>query len=167
MSDVTATTTTATTLAAPAPPAAPLSPAEAAERLVALRSDTSWGERVLKGDPAALAEMRNLAKQVAEGSDLDAFIVAAADQPDTNVNGQLSAKKVAGEITSLREHLSDGVIREILEGRVPSTEEISATRKFKAMRHGDPKWVDAYLKGSFEETRESKLISSILMMAPS
>jgi hypothetical protein len=153
----------ATSLAAPA---TPLSPAEAASKLAELRGNAEWGDRVLKSDPGALAEMRSLAKQVAEGGDLDAMIVAAADQPDTNVNGELSLRKVAGEIPSLRESgLSDDVIKELLSGRESTPQEVDAVKRFKAMRHGSKEWVDRYLKGDHDAVRESRLMSMVLLAA--
>jgi hypothetical protein len=150
----------------PAAPATPLSPAEAASKLASLRSNAEWGEKVLKSDPAALAEMRSLAKQVAEGGDLDALIVAAADQPDTSSGGELSLKKVAGEIPSLREHLTDENIKELLSGRVSTPEEVAFVKKFQAARHGNSDWVKKYLAGDHEAVRESRLMSMVLLAAP-
>jgi hypothetical protein len=169
MTDVTgaaATPPAAPPATPPAAPATPLSPAEAATKLAALRSNAEWGEKVLKSDPAALAEMRDLAKLVSEGNDLDAMIVAAQDSPDTNVGGVLSARKVAGEIPSLREHLSDGVIAELIAGRESTKAELDAVTRLKAMRHGSKEWVDRFLKGDHDAVRESRLISIVLMQAP-
>jgi hypothetical protein len=165
MTDVTGAAATPPAAPPASPPAAPAtsSPAEAASKLAALRSDASWGEKVLKSDPAAVAEMRSLAKLVSEGNDLDAMIVAAQDTADTSVGGQLSAKKVAGEITSLREHLSDGVITELLAGRESTPQEVDAVKRFKAMRHGSAEWVKKFLAGDHEAVRESRLISIVLM----
>jgi hypothetical protein len=151
----------------PAPPAAPLSPAEAASKLATLRSNAEWGERVLKSDPAALAEMRSLAKQVAEGGDLDAMIAAAQDAPDTSVGGELSLRKVAGEIPSLRtDGLTDETIQELLRGRESTPQELDAVKRFKAMRYSSKEWVDRYLAGEHEAVRESRLMSIVLMQAP-
>jgi hypothetical protein len=153
--------------APPAAPSTPLTPSEAASKLATLRSNAEWGEKVLKSDPGALKELRDLSKQVAEGGDLDALIVAAADQPDTNVNGELSLKKVAGEIPSLRESgLSDDVIKELLSDRVPTPQEIDAVSRFQKMRHGDQAWVTKYLAGDFDARREGMLMSMVLMMRP-
>jgi hypothetical protein len=149
-----------------APPAAPMSPSEAASKLAELRGNAEWGDRVLKSDPAALAEMRSLAKQVAEGGDLDAMIVAAADQPDTSSGGELSLKKIAGEIPSLREHLTDENIKELLSGRVSTPEEVAFVKKFQAARHGNSDWVKKYLAGDHEAVRESRLMSMVLLAAP-
>jgi hypothetical protein len=150
----------------PAPPATPLSPAAAASKLAELRGNAEWGEKVLKSDPGALKELRDLSKQVAEGGDLDAMIVAAAGQPDTNVNGELSLRKVAGEIPSLRESgLSDDVIKELLSGRESTPQEVDAVKRFKAMRHGNSDWVKKYLAGDHEAVRESRLMSMVLLAA--
>jgi hypothetical protein len=150
--------------APPAAPAAPLSPTEAANKLVELRSNAEWGDRVLRNDPSATAELRSLAKLVSEGNDLDAMIVAAQDAPDSSIGGQLSLKKVAGEIGSLRESgLSDDVIRELLSDRVPTPQEVDAVKRFQKFRHGDEAWVKKYLAGSYEESREAKLMAAVLM----
>jgi hypothetical protein len=159
MSDATATAT-------PPAPAPPTTPAEAASKLASLRADPAWGDRVLKSDPGALKELRDLSKQVAEGGDLDAMIVAAQDTPDTSVNGELSLRKVAGEIPSLREHLSDEVIKEMLAGRESTPTELAAVKKFQTMRHSDKSWVDRLLKGEYEAVREQRLCSIVLMQAP-
>jgi hypothetical protein len=163
MTDVAAAPTAPVAATPPAAPATPRSPAEAATKLAALRSSAEWGEKVLKSDPAALAEMRSLAKQIAEGGDLDAMVAAAQDAPDTSVGGALSARKVAGEIASLREHLSDGVITELLAGRESTPQEVDAVRRFKALRHGDSEWIKKYLAGDHNAVRESRLISIVLM----
>jgi hypothetical protein len=151
----------------PVAPATPLTPSEAASRLSMLRNDNAWGDLILKSDPTALAELRGLSRIISTGNDLDAMIAAAHDQSDINVDGQLSAKKVAGEIGSLREHLSDDVIRELLSGRESTPQELAAVRKFQAMRHSQKEWVDRFLSGEHEAVREQKLCSIVLMQAPS
>jgi hypothetical protein len=151
----------------PAAPSAPLTPAEAANKLVELRSNAEWGEKVLKSDPAAVAEMRSLAKQVAEGGDLDALIVVAQDAPDTSANGELSLRKIGGEIPSLRsDGLTDETIKEPLAGRESTPQEVDAVRRFKTARHSSKEWVDRYLAGEHEAVRESRLMSIVLMQAP-
>jgi hypothetical protein len=163
VNDVTATTP------APAPAATPTvpttaSPADAAARLASLRSDSAWGAKLIANDAATVKEFNDLAKQACAGNDLDLMILSAPDLPDINIDGQLSPKKVAGEIGSLRESgLSDDVIRELLSDRVPTPQEIDATKRFKAMRHGDEAWVKKFLAGDYEAGREAKLMSMILM----
>jgi hypothetical protein len=151
----------------PAAPATPLTPAEAASRLSMLRNDSAWGAKILQSDPSALAEMRSLAKLVSEGNDLDAMIVAAQDTPDTNVGGELSARKIAGEIPALREHLTDENIRELLSGRVSTPEEVAFVKKFQAARHSSKEWVARFLSNEHEAVREQKLCSIVLSQAPS
>jgi hypothetical protein len=153
---------------APAAPSAPLSAAEAASKLATLRTDNAWGDRVLRGEPGALAELRTLSQIISStGSDLDAFILAAHDQPDINIDGQLSPKKVAGEIPALRESgLSDDVITELLAGRTSTRQELDAVKRLQTMRHSSKEWVDKYLAGDHEARRESRLMSIVLMQAP-
>jgi hypothetical protein len=159
--------TPAVPAATPAAPATPLSPAEAASKLATLRTDNAWGDRVLKGEPGALKELRDLSQIISTGSDLDALILAAHDAPDTNVNGEFSLRKVAGEIPSLRESgLSDDVIKELLSGRESTPQEVDAVKRFKAMRHGNSDWVKKYLAGDHEAVRESRLMSMVLLAAP-
>jgi hypothetical protein len=167
MNDAAAAATPPAAPAAPAPPAAPMSPSEAASKLATLRSDNAWGDAVLRGSPAELAELRSLSRLVAQGNDLDVLILNAQDAPDLNIGGQLSPKKIAGEIPSLRESgLSDDVIKELLSDRVPTPQEIDAVSRFQKMRHGDQAWVTKYLAGDHEAVRESKLMSMVLMMRP-
>ena len=128
--------------------------------MASLRSNAEWGEKVLKSDPAALAELRDLAKLVGEGGDLDALIVAAPDAPDTNVNGELSLRKVAGEIPRLSAAGIFGWSYSRVSRKSHSYPAgIDAVRRFKAMRHSSPAWVDDYLAGEHEEVRESRLMS--------
>jgi hypothetical protein len=151
----------------PAAPATPLTPAEAASKLATLRTDNAWGDRVLKGDPGALKELRDLSQIISTGSDLDVLILTAQDAPDLNIEGKLSPKKVAGEIPALRESgLSDDVIKELLSGRESTPQEVDAVKRFKALRHGSPEWVDRFLKGDHDAVRESRLMSIVLMQAP-
>jgi hypothetical protein len=151
----------------PAAPSTPLTPAEAASKLATLRTDNAWGDRVLKGEPGALKELRDLSQIISTGSDLDVLILNAQDAPDLNIDGQLSPKKIAGEIPALRAAgISDPTIRELLEGRVPTPQEIDAVSRFQKMRHGDQAWVTKYLAGDHEAVRESKLMSMVLMMRP-
>jgi hypothetical protein len=101
---------------------------------------------------------------VAQGNDLDVLILNAQDAPDLNVGGQLSLKKVAGEIPALRAAgISDPVIKELLEGRLPTEQEVDAVTRFKNLRHGDAEWVKKYLSGDHDAIRESMLISMVLM----
>lgn len=166
MNDVTAAVTPAAA-APPAAPATPLTPSEAASKLVALRDDPAWGERVIKNDPSAVAEMHTLAKLVSEGNDLDALVIAAQDAPDTSANGELSLRKVGGEIPALRAAgISDGAILELLGNRIPTPAEIDAVSRFQKMRHGDQAWVTKYLAGDFDARREGMLMSMVLMMRP-
>jgi hypothetical protein len=91
----------------------------------------------------------------------------AAGLPNTGFNGQPSLASTAREIPALREAgISDGAIKEMLEGRVPSPEEIDAVGRFRNLRHSDKGWVDRYLKGDAEARRESMLMSMVLMMKP-
>jgi hypothetical protein len=150
----------------PAAPSTPLTPAEAASKLATLRTDNAWGDRVLKGEPGALKELRDLSQIISTGSDLDVLILNAQDAPDLNIDGQLSPKKIAGEIPSLRESgLSDDVIKELLSGRESTPQEVDAVKRFKAMRHGSKEWVDRYLKGDHDAVRESRLMSMVLLAA--
>ena len=151
----------------PAAPSTPLTPAEAASKLATLRTDNAWGDRVLKGEPGALKELRDLSQIISTGSDLDALILAAHDQPDSSIGGQLSLKKVAGEIPSLRsDGLTDETIKELLAGRESTPQEVDAVRRFKTARHSSKEWVDRYLAGEHEAVRESRLMSIVLMQAP-
>jgi hypothetical protein len=161
MTDV--TTAVTTTPAAPPPPS---TPAEAASKLATLRADKAWGEKLLGKDAATLTEFRSLTKLVAAGDDVDRAMSGEPDLPDIGIDGKLSLAKVAGAIPDLREHLSDGVIKELLSGRESTAEELTAVRKFQAMRHSDKTWVDRYLRGEYEAVRESRLISAVLLAAP-
>jgi hypothetical protein len=164
----TATAATTTTPAAPAPPATPLTPAEAASKLASLRNDNAWGDAVLRGSTAELAELRDLSRVInSTGSDLDVLIAAAHDGPDLNIGGQLSLKKVAGEIPALRtDGLTDETIKELLAGRESTPQEVDAVKRFKAMRHSQKEWIDRYLAAEHEAVRESRLMSIVLMQAP-
>ena len=165
MTDATAAVTPAVPEQA-APPAAPMSPSEAASKLAVLRTDNAWGNRVLEGNPDAVKEMHDLSRLVAQGNDLDVLILNAQDAPDLNIGGQLSPKKIAGEIPALRAAgISDGAILELLENRIPTPAEIDAVSRFQKMRHGDQAWVTKYLAGDHEAVRESRLMSMVLMQA--
>jgi hypothetical protein len=166
MTDVTTAAAAATT--APAPPAAPATSQQAAARLAELRETPEWGAKVLAQDPSALSEFHALSKLVAQSDPIDIIMSGeAAGLPNTGFNGQPSLATTAREIPALRESgLSDGVIRELLEGRESTAEELSAVRKFQTMRHSDKSWVDRYLKGDFDAVREARLIAAVLSGAP-
>jgi hypothetical protein len=150
-----------------APPSPPSTPAEAAGKLAERRADRSWGEKLLSQDPATLSEFHALSKLVAQGSDVDRVMSGERDLPNNSVDGKLSLAKIAGEIPSLRESgLSDGVIRELLEGRESTPAELDAVKRLKAARHSSEEWVKKYLSGEHEAVRESRLMSIILMQAP-
>jgi hypothetical protein len=168
MSDATATASPPAAPAAPAPPAGPTTAAAAATKLAELRSNPAWGAKVLAQDPSTLSEFHSLAKLVAQSDPIDIVMSGeAAGLPNTGFNGQPSLAATAKEIPALREAgLSDGVIRELLEGRESTTEELSAVRKFQAMRHSDKSWVDRYLKGDFDAVREARLIAAVVSGAP-
>jgi hypothetical protein len=167
MTDVAAAPIAPVTATPPAAPEIPGTPAEAAARLATLRADRGWGERLLASDKQTVDEFHALAKKANEASDIDRVLAGEPGLPDVNVDGKLSLVKISGEIPALLESgLSQGVIRELLEGRVPSTEELTAVKRFQAMRHSDPNWVKAYLSGQFEQVRESRLMSAVLLAAP-
>jgi hypothetical protein len=167
MTDAAATAAAATPPTTPAPPSPPSTPAEAATRLAGLREDKSWTDKLLGGkDAATLAEFRSLSKLIAQGDPIDRAMSGETNLPDIGIDGQLSLAKVASAIPDLREHLSDGVIKELLSGRESTAAEIAAVKKFQSMRHSDKGWVDRYLKGEFEAVRESRLISAVLLAAP-
>jgi hypothetical protein len=167
MTDVTTATAAATTT--PAAPAPPATPSEAASRLAGLKEDQSWGAKVLAQDPGALSEFHTLSKLAAQADPIDLIMSGqAANLPNMSLDGKPSLATTAREIPALREAgISDGAIRELLEGRVPSAEEIDAVGRFRNLRHSSKEWVDRYLKGDAEARRESMLMSMVLMMAPS
>ena len=141
----TAATAPAGNSAPPVAPPAPSTPAEAASKLASLRSDREWGDRVLKSDPSALREMRELSALVASGSDVDRILAGEPDLPNLSLNGQPSLKATADAVPALRAAgISDGAIHELLSDRKPSAEEITAIRRFQSMRHGDATWVQKY-----------------------
>jgi hypothetical protein len=161
---ITATAAATTTPAAPAPPA---TPSEAASRLAVLREDKTFGEKLLSADAPTLAEFRSLTKLIASGDDIDLAMSGDPNLPDSGGDGKLSLAKVAGAIPDLRDSgLSDGVIRELLSGRQSTPEELTAVKRLQTMRHSDPTWVKAYLSGQFEQVRESRLMSAVLLAAP-
>jgi hypothetical protein len=147
-----------------APPPAPSTPQEAASKLAELRANKDWGDRVLKSDPGALKEMRDLSRLVAQGSDVDRIMAGEPDLPNLSVGGQLSLKSVADAVPALRAAgISDGAIHELLSDRKPTAEEFMAVKRFKSMRHGDESWVKRFLAGDFEARRESTLMNMILL----
>jgi hypothetical protein len=162
------TTATAAATTTPAAPAPPATPSEAASRLAVLREDKSWGEKLISGtDAPTLAEFRSLTKLIASGDDIDLAMSGDPNLPDSGGDGKLSLAKVAGAIPDLRDSgLSDGVIRELLSGRQSTPEELTAVKRLQTMRHSDPNWVKAYLSGQFEQVRESRLMSAVLLAAP-
>jgi hypothetical protein len=166
MSDGTAVAAATTTPATPAPPAAPAGPAtsqQAAARLAELRETPEWGARILAQDPTAISEFHALSKLVAQSDPIDIIMSGeAAGLPNSSRDGQPSLAATAREIPALREAgISDGAIRELLEGRVPSAEEIDAVGRFRNLRHSSKEWVDRYLKGDAEARRESMLMSMV------
>jgi hypothetical protein len=154
--------------AAPAPPAAPATSQQAAARLAELRETPEWGAKVLAQDAGALSEFHALSKLVSQSDPIDIIMSGeAAGLPNTGYNGQPSLSATAKEIPALKESgLSEGVIRELLQGRESTPEEVAAVRKFQTMRHSDKSWVDRLLKGEYEAAREQRLCSIVLMQAP-
>jgi hypothetical protein len=136
--------------------------------LLGLRDDKSWGDKVLSQDAAALKEFHELSQMASQADAVDLIMSGQAESlPNTGHNGQPSLAATAREIPALREAgISDGAIRELLEGRESTADELSAVRKFQAMRHSDRSWVDRYLKGEFDAVREARLIASVLSRAP-
>jgi hypothetical protein len=149
---------TATAPATTPTPTAP-TPSEAAAKLATLTSDGAWAARLLSADPAALAEFNSLSRQAAS-ADADVAMAAGLDP------GSTEAGRIAADLPALREHLSDGVIKELLAGRESTPAEVDAARRFQNMRHSDETWVARLLKGEHEAVRESRLCSIILMQAP-
>jgi hypothetical protein len=152
----------------PAPPAAPATSQQAAARLAELRETPEWGARLLAQDPTTLAEFHAVSQLVAQGDPIDIIMSGeAAGLPNSSRDGQPSLAATAREIPSLRESgLSDGVIKELLEGRESTPQELDAVKRFKTARHSSKEWIDRYLAGEHEAVRESRLMSIVLMQAP-
>jgi hypothetical protein len=165
-----APTTAPAATAPPASPAAPATSQQAAARLAELRETPEWSAKVLASDPSALREFHQLSRMASQ-VDADPIDIVmsgeAAALPNNSYNGQPSIAAVAREIPALREAgISDGAIRELLSGHVPSSEEIDAVSRFKTMCFSDPEWVQKYLAGDFEARREATTMSIVLMMKP-
>ena len=79
------------------------------------------------------------------------------------LGGKIPARALASEVNALRQAgVSDGAIKQLLDGYPMSAQEVEMVRRFKSMRLGDSEWVGRYLKGGWAETREMRLISMVL-----
>jgi hypothetical protein len=131
-------------------PPAPASASEARARLDTLTADQKWRERLMSGDVAATKEFHELTGMVAEGGD-DVEIAMSGKLPDVPDADQ---KLMAGTASWLRElGLSDGVIRETLEGKGVSQAAFDAVTLWRTQRMRDPAFSQKFLANDAEALR--------------
>jgi len=146
------------------PVSAPANPVEASAQLTARTSDPAWAEKFFAGDVAARREFADLTAAVAKRDPIAEAIAGTAPTPgiETTINGELGSRIMADVVQTFRgAGLSDGAIRQALEGQKVTKQELEAAKRFQEMRHGDAEWVKKLLSGDYAAKRESLLLSII------
>jgi hypothetical protein len=155
----------------PAPPKPPVldKPAtvSAADAQIAFMiHDKKFGERLLGGDRAALAEF-NAAHEVKENEagKIDQLLDGNAEFPlfQMGVPGQLPIQAQVAEVDAMRTlGLSDGAIRQAFEGAPVPKAEFEMVRMLKERLLSDKEFIEKFLSGNMEAARQFKLINIVM-----
>lgn len=135
---------------APSPPPAPATPAEATARIAELRNDTAYGEKLFSGDVETTKEFHALHELAAKGDAIDHAMagIMSGDIPSTE------EKQMAGTAEFLRSvGMKDPVVRELLEGKGVTAEEMRAVQSWKQQHMKDADFVKRFLANDSEAVR--------------
>ncbi len=152
-------------LAGHPPSISPQTPAQARALLAQRSADPDFLRELEAGNADTKKEFARLTELIAQ-ADPAADAIAGIDPQDivnTTIEGEISQRATLSATADLRDAgIPDGAIEELLTGRPVSAAEVKFTKKFQAMRHGDPKWVERLLSGDYEARRELTLMTIIL-----
>jgi hypothetical protein len=145
------------------------SAAEAAARLDVLTANPEWTAKMLGGSGPQVKEFQELvaAKMAAPAGDrIDKIINGTIERTGfevaTEEGQQISTQDQVQSAAWLREAgISDGAIREVLEGRQFTREEYEASKRLSASRYGNADWVSKLLAGDHDARRELILMNII------
>jgi hypothetical protein len=131
----------------PAPDVPPLSYAAAESRKLEMINDAEIRNKIMAGDVDANAEWKRV-------------VEALSRPPETPTGGR---EAVAEQLNaSAGFQLSEEVLREFVENRPVSPQEVYFAReKFNELKN-DPSWFQRYQRGDMEARKQMALINSIL-----
>ncbi|MCK1627405.1 hypothetical protein IVA98_30690 [Bradyrhizobium sp. 160] len=131
----------------------PAAAAEARAQIDALTSNAEFGSKLLSGDVAATQQWNDLHGVLGKGGDeienaMNGVILGADTIPDGD------SKRLAEGASWMRSlGLSDGVVREALEGAGVSKEEYRMVSDWRTRHMNDPAFSKRFLAGDAEAVR--------------
>ncbi|MCK1671238.1 hypothetical protein [Bradyrhizobium sp. 150] len=132
---------------------APATATEARAAIDALTTNVEFGSRLLAGDVAATQQWNELHSVLGKGGDevenaMNGLVIGADTIPDGD------SKRLAEGASWLRTlGLSDGVVREALEGAGVSKEEFRMVSDWKSRHMNDPVFSKRFLSNDAEAVR--------------
>ncbi|MET4018145.1 hypothetical protein [Bradyrhizobium sp. S3.2.12] len=132
---------------------APATAAEARAQIDALTANAEFGSKLLSGDVAATQQWNELHSVLGKGGDeienaMNGVILGADTIPDGD------SKRLAEGASWLRTlGLSDGVVREALEGAGVSKEEYRMVSDWRTRQMNDPAFTKRFLANEAEAVR--------------
>lgn len=132
---------------------APATAAEARAQIDALTTNADFGSKLLSGDVAATQHWNDLHSVLGKGGDeienaMNGVVLGADMIPDGD------SKRLAEGASWMRTlGLSDGVVREALEGAGVSKEEYRAVSDWKSRHMNDPAFSKRFLSNDAEAVR--------------
>jgi len=136
-----------------APPAPSVSVQQAYERLGQMRADSRFQELLVRGDAAALHELKTLTALTRLPTGIQVNV-----KPDQTPE----ARENVADTWASRADLPPEVLQQVRERRPVSAEEYKRAVQMKKQLHSDKAWVSRFLAGDREAGRQSALISIIL-----
>ncbi|TFV75303.1 hypothetical protein E4K64_16505 [Bradyrhizobium frederickii] len=131
----------------------PATPAEARAQIDVLSSNVEFGSKLLSGDVAATQQWNDLHGVLGKGGDeienaMNGVILGADTIPDGD------SKRLAEGASWMRSlGLSDGVVREALEGAGVTKEEYRMVSDWRTRHMNDPAFSKRFLAGDAEAVR--------------
>jgi hypothetical protein len=148
--------------AAATPAAPPANAAEARTVLDARMGDKAWGAKLFAGDVATTTEYRDLRALINNPDPADSVTVAMSSQ-DLGMLPNAAAVELRGAAGYLREMgLNDVQVRETLEGKEPTAEEVAIARQWKAQSFKSQDFVKRMMAGE-PDVRRQLLVANIIL----
>jgi predicted transcriptional regulator len=149
------------------PPTDPKTPTEAQARLDALTKNKDWGDKLTAGDVTTRREFTSLTEMAAKAEHRLDNVLAGKVEPElmelTSAEHPLSTRNLASVVESFREMgLSDGTIKQAIEGGTVSKEEHGQAKQAMALLMSDAEWSKRLLSGDWSAKRDLQLLSIIL-----
>ena len=150
------------------PPVVPAGPpptnaAEARTVLDGKMADKLWGARLLSGDVAAKTEWRELQDLINRPDSSDAVAAAMSSADPRGIIQDSGAVELRGMAGHLREMgLSEVQVRETLEGKEPTADEVDLAKRWKAQTFKSKEFAARLFAGE-PDARQSLLAANIIL----